>query len=128
VIWSRAALSLSGLALTGCSCGPSHGDGPLPDWRGPAVHCRHAGDGGLTVELTAPTAGHRFELKDVVARERRVDVVCSHTPPQADFVAQVVTEHRLDVAAERLGDARVVWVWVASGGAEPKLAIATARP
>ncbi len=126
----RTLLSLSGIAaaMSACAGGPSPTGEPLPDWRGPAVHCRHLAGGGLTVELTAPTAGHTFRVVDVRAREQRVDVLCAHSLPAADFVAQVVTPHEIEVPAKQLGDARAVWIWVATGGTEPRLAIATARP
>ena len=99
-----------------------------PDWRGPAVQCRHLGDGGLAVELIAPTAGHTFALLRVEPRQGGVDVVCAHTPPEADFVAQVVTTHTIDVPADRLGAVRAVAVYVTQADGDPQLALTTARP
>jgi hypothetical protein len=64
----------------------------------------------------------------VKAAGERADVHCVYKPPTADLVAQVVTPHRLEVPAARLGDARAVWIWVATGDGAPRLAIATARP
>ena len=115
--------------LDGCCSQPApEPHGPLPDWRGPAVHCEHLGDGALAVTLTAPTAGHTFTLQEVALDGERAALTFAHAPPAADFVAQVVTPHRVEVPAERLGAAKVVCVHVASGGAAPQLAIATARP
>lgn len=99
-----------------------------PDWRGPAVQCRQLGDGGLAVDLIAPTAGHTFALLRVEPRQGGVDVVCAHTPPKADFVAQVVTTHTVEVPAERLGAARAVAVHVAQANGDTWLALTTARP
>jgi len=122
----------SAIVVGACASGPAPGPGlPLPDWRGPAVHCRHLGDGGLEVELVAPTAGHRIELVAVQSVEAGgVEVVLRHALPTADFVAQVVTPLCVTVPAERLGAARWVAVRIASAAADAatQLAIATARP
>jgi len=99
-----------------------------PDWRGPVVQCRHLGDGGLAVELIAPTAGHQFALRRVEPRQGGVDVVCVHTPPKADFVAQVITPHTIEVPAARLGAARAVAVYVTQADGGTALALTTARP
>lgn len=100
----------------------------LPDWSGPPVHCRHRGDGGLDLELLAPTAGHVFSMRSVDVAEGRADVRLEHREPTADFVAQVVTPLVVHVPAERLGDARAVCVWVARDGGPERLALTTARP
>ncbi|MBL8735466.1 MAG: hypothetical protein JNL12_03495 [Planctomycetes bacterium] len=99
-----------------------------PDWRGPVVQCRHLGDGGLAVDLIAPTAGHTFALLRVEPRQGGVDVVCAHTPPKADFVAQVITPHTIEVPAERLGAVRAVAVYVTQVDGGTRLALTTARP
>lgn len=99
-----------------------------PDWHGPVVQCRHLGDGGLAVELIAPTAGHTFSLLRVEPRQGGVDVVCAHTLPKADFVAQVVTTHTVEVPAERLGAVRAVAVYVTQADGGRWLALTTARP
>lgn len=99
-----------------------------PDWRGPVVQCRHLGDGGLAVELIAPTAGHTFSLLRVEPRPGGVDVVCAHTPPRADFVAQVITPHAIEVPAAQLGAARAVAVYVTQADGGSWLALTTARP
>jgi hypothetical protein len=125
--WRRWLTALPLVGFGACA-GSAARTEPLPDWRGPVVHCRHLGDRGLSVELTAPTAGHAFQLVDVQVNGERADVHFTHRGPQAELVAQVVTPHRIDVRAERLGNARAVWIWVASGGAAEQLAIATARP
>lgn len=104
---------------------------PLPDWRGPAVNCRHLGDGGLEVELVAPTAGFRLELLDAQPADGNgVTVVLQVTRPTADFVAQVVTPLRVTVPTDRLGDAAWVAVRIAPAGGDSAmpLAVATARP
>lgn len=104
---------------------------PLPDWRGPAVNCRHLGDGGFEVELVAPTAGHRLELVAVNAvAGDGVDVVLQHSPATADFVAQVVTPLRVAIPADRLGDAAWITVHILPFGADSavQLALAAARP
>jgi hypothetical protein len=103
---------------------------PYPDWRGPAVHGKHLGDRGLEIELVAPTGGHEFEVSDVTrsADGQRAEVRCVHRKPTADFVTQAITPHRLTVPAAKLGDARVVSVFVTSGKDAPRLAFATARP
>lgn len=120
------------MVAAACAGSPATPGGlPLPDWRGPAVHCRHLGDGGLEVELVAPTAGHAFELGEVARSPGRADVHLRHRPPTADLVAQVIMPLRLVVPAERLLGARCVAIWIASpavdAGAE-RLAIAVARP
>jgi hypothetical protein len=102
----------------------------VPNWSGPAVHAKHLGDRGLEIELVAPTAGHAFELRDVQLAAGRTDLHFVHRTPENTFVAQVVTPLRVTVPPERLGEARAVFVWVAS---EPprrpeELAIAVARP
>jgi hypothetical protein len=124
----RAGLLLAMTIPTFGACAGGAAGNPAPDWRGPAVHCRHLGDRGLAIELVAPTAGHRFELASVEVRGEHADVVCRHQAPKADFVAQVVTTHRLEVAAAQLGDARSVWIRIASDPDPARLAIATARP
>jgi hypothetical protein len=53
--------------------------------------------------------------------------VFEHVPPTADLVAQVVTPIRVEVAAERLGDAAVVTVVIVEGG-RSALALIAARP
>lgn len=125
--WRRSLVALP-LAGLGACAGSAARTEPLPDWRGPVVHCRHLGDRGLSVELTAPTAGHSFQLVDVSTNGERADARFTWRGPQADLVAQVVTPHRIDIPAERLGNARAVWIWVANGSAVEQLAIATARP
>ena len=118
------------MVAAACAGSPAVPAGPIwPDWRGPAVHCRHLGDGGLEVELVAPTAGHAFELGDVACADGRAEVRLRHAAPTADFVAQVITPHRIVVPAERLAEARVVTIWITSDRAPAaQLAIATARP
>ena len=37
-------------------------------------------------------------------------------------------QHRIEVGADKLGDARAVWVWVTDGSGARRLALATARP
>lgn len=128
----RAAV-LSAILLGACAApAPSIW---VPDWSGPAVNGRHLGDGGLEVELVAPTGGHSFELwlADRPKDADFVDLHFVHHTPGDTFQAQVVTPLRVTVDAARLGDARAVFVWIASAepGAEPspeKLAMALARP
>lgn len=125
--------AMVGAVMVAAACAGSPGAPvglPLPAWRGPAVHCRHLGDGGLEVELVAPTAGHSFELADVVAAGERADVTFRYGLPTAAVVAQVVTPLRLVVPADRLAASRVVTIWIRSGGeaAVAQMAIATARP
>ncbi len=120
------------VAAAACAGGPAaDGRAPLPDWRGPAVHCRHLGDRGLEVELMAPTAGHELELAGVDVVGTCAEVQLVHRLPTADFVAQVLTTQRLVVPAERLADATVVMLWIASPTVDQgarRLAITTARP
>ena len=119
-------------AAAACAGTPAPQPGMLlPDWRGPAVHCRHLGDGGLEVELVAPTAGQRFELLRVQPGDGCVEVVLRHEPAAADrLVAQVVTPLRVTVAPAQLGDAHVVAIRIAPPAADSaaRLAIVTARP
>lgn len=100
----------------------------LPDWSGPPLACRHRTDGGLDLELLAPTAGHTLTVASVTRDGGCADVHLEHRPPTADFVAQIVTPLSVEVAAERLGDARAVAVWIASAGAAERLAVVAARP
>ena len=60
----RATLAATGL-LAACAAGAPEETMTMPDWNGPAVHCRHLHDGSMRVELVAPTAGYRFTLRDV---------------------------------------------------------------
>ena len=101
----------------------------LPDWSGPGLSCAHRPDGAMTVEMTVPTGGHQLTLVDVgrdgAAATGRVD----YAPPTGDMVPQVITTLRVEVPAERLGDATAVLVEVrAAGGDRPHLAVATSRP
>jgi hypothetical protein len=106
----------------------------IPNWSGPAVHCRHATDRSLTLELVAPTGGHTFELVRVDAKGTRADVHLVHRGPGDRMVTQVITTLPVTVPADRLGGARSVFVWIAGqaqdrGALGPEqLAIATARP
>jgi len=128
----RAALLLA--ILLGACAGPAPAIW-VPDWSGPAVHARHLGDRGLEVELVAPTGGHSFDLCLVErpAGAVFVDLHFVHHTPGDTFQAQVVTPLRVTVDGTRLGDARAVFVWIATAepGVEPspeKLAMALARP
>lgn len=121
--------ALAGFLAAACAGSPKPAGLPLPDWRGPAVQHRHLGDGGLEVELTAPTGGHGLDLATVVAANGRADVHLLHRGPRGDFNTQVITPLRVTVPAERLGDARAVVVWITPpDGAAEQLALATARP
>ena len=129
---SRAALLLPILLVACAGAAPSI---LVPDWSGPAVNGRHLGDRGLEVELVAPTGGHSFELSLVESSPDSVfvDLHFVHRTPGNTFQAQVVTPLRVTVEGTRLGDARAVFVWIATAepGAEPspeKLAMALARP
>lgn len=127
----KRLLAVAGVAAAACTGNPAPvaNDGfGWPDWRGPVVQCRHLGDGGLAVELVAPTAGHSFQLLRVESREGGVDVVCAHALPTADIVAQVVTPHVLEVPAVQLGSARAVAVHVTGADGAMRLALVTARP
>lgn len=104
---------------------------PLPDWRGSAVNCRHLGDGGIEVEMVAPTAGFRLDfLSAQPADGNGASVVLQETRPTADFVAQVITPLRVTVPAERLGAAAWVAVYIVPFGADSavQLAVAMSRP
>lgn len=125
----RLAGGMLVLLLAACTNSPTmKTDEPLPNWRGPVVHCRHLGDRGLLVELTAPTAGHKFTLQDIAVRGGRADAEFTWQQPTLAVTAQVVTPHRIEVGADKLGDARAVWVWVTDGSGARRLALATARP
>lgn len=127
----KRLLAAAGVAAAACTGHPQPATNDAfgwPDWRGPIVHCRHLGDGGLAVELTAPTAGHGFRLLRVEPRAGGVDVVFAHTLPTADVVAQVVTPHRLEVPAAQLGEARAVAIHVTGADGATRLALLTARP
>jgi hypothetical protein len=120
-----AAASLGACVST---TAPTHME---PNWRGPAVHCRHLGDRGLELELQAPTAGHAFELVAVRADGERATVDCVHRLPPPDvLVAQVMTPLRVQIGPGRLGAATVVAVRVLppGGAAQSQLALVTARP
>jgi hypothetical protein len=123
-----AAAGVAAAACTGHPAPVANDAFGWPDWRGPAVHCRHLGDGGLAVELTAPTAGHSFRLLRVEPRGGGVDVVCAHALPTADVVAQVITPHVLEVPAAQLGEARAVAVHVTDADGATRLVLVTARP
>jgi len=125
----RAILIALLLLLSACASGTQPGTVPLPDWSGPAVHCRHLGDRSLIVELLAPTASHRLTMVDVTVDDSRADIRLLHQPPGSDvLVAQVITPLTVEVPAARLGAARAVCVWIATGNEAPRLALATARP
>ena len=125
----RAALLTLVLAGVGCSTTSSNPAMlPHPDWNGPAVHVRHRADRGLDIELVAPTGGHQFLLQEVVMGPYHVELRCSHRKPTADVVTQVITTHKVEVPAERLGNARVITVTVATDGGPVQLALASARP
>ena len=100
----KRLLAAAGVAAAACTGNPApvaNDSFGWPDWRGPVVHCRHLGDGGLAVELSAPTAGHSFRLLRVEPRAGGVDVVCAHALPSADLVAQVITPHVATVPGEK---------------------------
>lgn len=123
------AVVLLALAATACNSSPTPNMLPYPDWNGPAVHARHRGDRGLDVELVAPTGGHSFALGEVVMGPYAVELRFQHAlPPAGSLVTQVITPHRIEVPASRLGDARTVTVWVATAGGPQRMALATARP
>jgi hypothetical protein len=130
----RAALFLSCFLVGACASGAPAPVPLLPNWSGPAVHARHLGDRGLEVELVAPSAGHSFELCSVEISTNRVDLHFVHRTPGEAFVAQVVTPLRVTVDAARLGEARAVFVWIATvaGTESPppadQLALVLARP
>ena len=52
-----AAAGVAAAACTGHPAPVANDAFGWPDWRGPAVHCRHLGDGGRAVERSAPTPG-----------------------------------------------------------------------
>lgn len=123
------AVAWLALAASACNCSPDPNMLPHPDWNGPAVHARHRGDRGLDVELVAPTGGHTFALGEVVMGPYHVEVRFTHQlPTKGAMVTQVVTPHRVEVPAARLGDARTVTVWIATDAGPLRLALATARP
>lgn len=127
----KRLLAAAGVAAAACAGNPApvaNDTFGWPDWRGPVVQCRHLGDGGLAVEMLAPTAGHGFKLLRVEPRSGGVDVVCAHALPTADFVAQVITPHVLEVPAAQLGEARAVAVHVTGADGATRLALVTARP
>ncbi|HEX6812744.1 MAG TPA: hypothetical protein VF384_14045, partial [Planctomycetota bacterium] len=66
------------LLAAACAGGGPAAAALVPDWSGPAVHGRHLGDGGLEVELVAPTAGHAFELRLVESSGERADLHFVH--------------------------------------------------
>lgn len=115
------------VAALAAACAGADGSRRDPDWRGAPVHARHLGDRAIEVEYVAPTAGHAFTLRDVRRDGERAELVFEHVPPTADLVAQVVTPIRVEVAAERLGDAAVVTVVIVEGG-RSALALIAARP
>ncbi|MCB9877560.1 MAG: hypothetical protein H6835_08170 [Planctomycetes bacterium] len=100
----------------------------LPDWSGPAVTCVHRVDGAMAVEMTVPTGGHQLALADVTRDGTSARVRLAYAPPTGELVPQVVTTLRVEVPAERLGDATAVLVELAAAGAPPRLAVATSRP
>lgn len=102
---------------------------PLPDWRGPAVHCRFLGDRSMQVELTAPTGGHSFTLTDVIVRDGRADAEFAWRKPAPDLlVTQAITPLQVDVGNDRLLEATAVWVWITDSDGARRLAVASARP
>ncbi|MBL8756010.1 MAG: hypothetical protein JNK15_22135 [Planctomycetes bacterium] len=107
------------------------GDRMDPIWAGPAVSGRNTADGGLELELLAPTAGHAFELVGVRSDGGRAVVDCVHrTPPPGTLVAQVLTPLCFQIGPERLGASREVVVRVLPPGADavPHRALVLARP
>ncbi|MEO6595668.1 MAG: hypothetical protein ABIP94_13020 [Planctomycetota bacterium] len=108
--WFAFALVLSAAA---CACGAKTME-TLPDWSGPPLQVKSLADGGLELELMAPTAGHTFELGHVEIVGERASVQLVHGTPGAAFVAQVLTPLRVTVPAGRLAAARRVSVHVAT--------------
>lgn len=100
-------------ALAAAACANSKLADARPDWNGPPLAVTNRADGGLQLELLAPTAGHTFELRDVVRDGAgTADVQLLHRTPGDAFVAQVVTPLPLGVPAERLAGCHRVRLWI----------------
>ena len=105
--WSLPVMLLA----AACACGhPSMSD--KPDWSGPPLEVTSRADGGLQLELRAPTAGHAFELRAVVQAEGTADVQLVHRTPGDAYTAQVITPLAVVVPKERLAECKRVRVWV----------------
>ena len=88
---------------------------PLPEWSGPPLQVTSRADRGLDLELTAPTAGHAFELRSIDAVGGGVAcVLLLHRTPGDAFVAQVLTPLRVRIDADRLGAARRIEIRIAT--------------
>lgn len=124
-----AAMLVACVSLSACAGSDATMSMHLPDWSGPAVSCTHRPDGAMTVEMTVPTGGHQLALTDVTRDGAAATVHVDYAPPTGDMVPQVITTLRVEVPAERLGDATAVLVEVCAAPAErPHLAVATSRP
>ncbi len=134
-----AALALLA-SLVACACEPSAKDPTpmkqesLPDWSGPPLQVQTLADGGIALELLAPTANHSFVVAAVDTAPGTATIRMLHTTPGDAFVAQVITPLRATVEAGRLGGARRIDVRIATkagpkaqAGAE-RLAFVLLRP
>lgn len=107
---------------------------PVPDWSGPPLQVKSLANRGIEVEITAPTAGHTFELRSVQKEPGGASVHLLHRTSGDAIVAQVLTPLRVAVSGDLLADARRATIWIATAdgvagkpGAE-RLAFVIARP
>ncbi|MBK8097737.1 MAG: hypothetical protein IPK26_11555 [Planctomycetes bacterium] len=72
-------------------------------WSGPPVHANFVSIGGaLHIQLSAPTAGFEFVCTEITLVGTTAEVRCQMTKPKDEIVAQVVTEHPLEITPDRL--------------------------
>lgn len=145
----RVVLAVLLASLAGCASEPTRPLPPVPqvppqptpvknesspDWSGPPLQVTSRVDGGIEVELQAPTAGHAFELVAVQSTPQAAVVRLRHRTPGDAFVAQVITPLRVAIVAARLGGKRRVELWIGTqhgpdGKAAPdRLAFVLLRP
>lgn len=104
------------LLAAGCAGRDTMPEPEAKEWHGPPVRAVAAANGAVDVVLTAPTLGYRFELQDVAVEGAVAAAIFKLTTPAADVLTgQMITEHRLQIPAERLpAAARTVQIRVAT--------------
>lgn len=109
----RASIAAMLLAAA-CACGDPAMRARQPDWSGPPLAVTSRADRGVQLELLAPTAGHAFELRAVVAADGIADVHTVHRTPGEAFTAQVITPLPLVVPPDRLAGCRCIRIWIST--------------
>ncbi|MBL9079702.1 MAG: hypothetical protein JNL08_19530 [Planctomycetes bacterium] len=107
-------LAIAAAAIAAACAGSPNMELQQPDWSGPPLAVTSRADGGLALELSAPTAGHAFQLRAIEVFDDRAEVRLLHRTPGSAIVAQVVTPLPIAVPAESLAGRRCVRLWVAT--------------